>query len=93
MSWLKEIWERLFHWSNIAHIANANEHDIWVSFYSNDFTLEQAEIEVAFREGQPNGQIGLRLTRIPEISWFRVESRRFHRYNKRARYTIESRWV
>ena len=85
MSLLKEIWERLFHWSNITHIANAHRDDIWVSFHSKNLNLDGAEIELAFRQRQPSAEINLKLNQASNTSWFKITSGCFHRYNRRAK--------
>ncbi|UJR18072.1 hypothetical protein I4U23_004972 [Adineta vaga] len=82
---LKDIWEALFHWSNITHIANAHADDIWVSIYSTHFTLNETKIQLAVRGIQPTGEISTKLNQASNTSWFRVTSRRFHRYNRRTK--------
>ncbi|CAF1671989.1 unnamed protein product [Adineta ricciae] len=85
MSLLKEFWERLFHWSNITHIANARDEDIWVSFYSTNITIQPSNIELALQKGQPHAGINIKLNQGSNTSWFKVPSRCFHRYNRRAK--------
>ena len=82
MSWLKELWERLFHWSNITHIANANESDVWICFESNSVEFDKINIALPIGEVERNRPIDLTLNKVSNRGWVKVRSRKFHRYNR-----------
>ncbi|UJR29683.1 hypothetical protein I4U23_017231 [Adineta vaga] len=85
MSWTKETFERLFHWSNITYIANAFDEDIWIGFKSNDLELETAHIGQDISESQGTLPFSLRLNKISEVGWIKLKSGNVHKHNRSSK--------
>ncbi|CAF1492864.1 unnamed protein product [Adineta ricciae] len=85
MSWLKELWERLFHWSNITYIANAYGHDIWIAVKSNDLELNHARLGVVVPKEQETAPIGFQLERTSDTGWIKLTRNKIHRHNRSSK--------
>ncbi|CAF1156150.1 unnamed protein product [Adineta ricciae] len=85
MSWLKEICERLFHWSNITYIANSYGEDIWISIKSNDLELHVASIGLDAMESQVTRLCDLKLIKTSEIGWIKLTSGNIHKHNRSSK--------
>jgi len=85
MSCLKNVLERLFHWSNITHIANANEKDIWVCFESNNLEIEGINTAVPISEIEINRSININVNKVSNSGWAKIKSRKYHRYNRSSK--------
>jgi hypothetical protein len=85
MSLLKYVLERLFHWSNITHIANDYEKDIWVCFESSNLEIEGINTAVPIIEAERNRLININVNKVSNSGWTKIKSRKYHRYNRSSK--------